>query len=183
MSGGGFELSADGSTIAFTTFEGLVPGDINHTVDAYEWRGGTFGLLSDGVSEAQADTPASPAVWGMSADGSDILFTVAEPGLTGFEQDGLGNLYDARVGGGFEVPSPPLHCSGESCQGPLSTPPAAPHPASSDFSGYGNLKSNRKPRQRPCAKARGKAKQRCQEKHKHHSRKRTARHRKAGRSR
>ncbi len=170
MGGGGFELSADGSTIAFTTFEGLLPADVNHTVDVYEWRGGSLGLLSDGLSEAQSNTFASPGVWGMSADGSDILFAVAQPGLTGFEQNRLRNLYDARIGGGFEPPGPPIHCSGDSCQGPLVPAPEAGKTASSSFSGYGNEKHSPAPR-RPCAKKRGKAKQRCVRKHKRHSQK------------
>ncbi len=168
---GGFEISADGSTVAFATAGGLVPRDVNHAIDIYQWRGGSLQLLTDGVSETEGGTFASPGVWGMDADGSNILFSVAQPGLTGFEQDRMRNVYDARIGGGFEPPGPPIHCSGDSCQGPLVPAPEAGHTASSAFSGYGNQKSSAKPRKNPCAKKRGKAKQRCVRKHKRHSQK------------
>ncbi len=61
---------------------------------------------------------------GIGADGRDVLFSLDDPGLTGFEQDGLANLYDARIGGGFAPPGPPAHCNEESCQGPLLAAPS-----------------------------------------------------------
>jgi hypothetical protein len=140
----------------------------------YEWRNGVQRLVTDGVTEFPSDF-AGPQVQGIDADGSNILFSVTDPGLTGFERDGLANLYDARIGGGFERPSPPVHCDGDSCQGPLQAPPAGGQSASSAFKGAGNLKNGSKSR-RPCAKKRGKAKQRCARKHKRHSRQAGANH-------
>ncbi len=167
---GGMEMSDDGSTVAFSTAEALVPSDVNGGRDVYEWRGGSQHLITDGVTEYPNAEFAQPKVQGIDADGANILFAATDPGLTGYEQDGLGNMYDARIGGGFERPSPVVHCSEDSCQGPLQEPPAAGSSASSAFSGAGNQGSGSKPR-RPCAKKRGKAKQRCVRKHKRHSQK------------
>lgn len=135
-----FKMSADGSTIAFVTVETLVPQDINRFADVYEWRNGVRGLLSNGVDIFPTGLVAAPQVHGVSADGSDILFSVVDPGLTGFEQDGFANLYDARIDGGFEPPGREVHCSEDSCQGPLVPAPTAIAPASAVFDGHGNLK-------------------------------------------
>ena len=171
ITGGGiggteFQMSADGSTVAFLTDQALVPQDVNRGNDIYEWRNGARRLITDGVTEFNSGL-AGPLVRAVDTHGDNIFFSVADPGLTGFEQDGLANLYDARTGGGFEPPSPPVHCDGDSCQGPLAPPPAAVAPASSIFSGAGNQTGGSKPKpRRPCAKKRGKARRRCMRKHK-----------------
>jgi hypothetical protein len=123
-------MSADGGTIAFRTEEALLPGDVNGGMDVYEWRNGAVHLITDGVREFTLD----PEVWSVSAEGSDIFFAAVAPGLTGFEHDGLANLYDARVGGGFEPPTPPAHCAEDSCQGPLQAAPALDQPGSANES-------------------------------------------------
>lgn len=131
-------MSEDGSTIAFSTPQALLPSDVNGGQDIYSWRNGAVGLITDGVTEFGSEF-AAPFVSGINADGTDIFFKVTSPDLTGFEQDGTDNLYDARMGGGFEIPALPLHCAEESCQGPLLAPPAFERPASSGFVGRGNL--------------------------------------------
>jgi hypothetical protein len=165
-------LSGDGSTIAFSTSEGLVRSDVNHDVDIYEWRGGVLRLITDGVSPA-ARGLSTPEVLAADRTGDNLLFAVVPPrgSLTGFEQDGQLNLYDARVGGGFEPPSPPVHCSEDSCQGPLQPAPTLQPPSSSSFSGKGNL-APRATKRHSCARKRGKARRRCMRRH--------ARHRKHG---
>ena len=163
-----FKVSADGSTVAFATAEALVALDVNRNVDIYVWRDGVRSLITDGLTTFQKGLIASPQVHAVDADGRDILFSLVDPGLTGFERDGFANFYDARIGGGFEPPSPPIHCSEDSCQGPLQAPPSPGQAASSAFSGRGNQRIGSKPR-RPCAKKRGKARQRCARKHKRHS--------------
>lgn len=165
-----FQLSSDGSTVAYLTSESLVPGDVNRGEDIYEWRGGERRLVTDGVTELKPSL-ASPEVHAIDADGSDLFFTVADPGLTGFEQDGLASLYDARIGGGFEPPSAQGGCSEDTCQGPLQVPPAIPPTASSSFHGFGNLppKANRKGR---CAKRHGRSRHRCRHRHRRHRRRR-----------
>jgi len=132
-------LSADGSTAAFTTEAALDPMDVNRELDVYEWHNGARRLVTDGVHEWGNSFASKPTVDSASADGSDIVFTVAsQKPLTGFEQDGLANMYDARVGGGFTPPNPPAHCVEESCQGPLAAAPARPEAASAGFAGHGN---------------------------------------------
>jgi hypothetical protein len=176
--GGGdfFHMSADGSTVAFATRETLVPLDVNHGVDIYEWRNGVVRLISDGVSSFPTQESGAAEVHAVSADGRDILFSLVDPGLTGFEQDGFANLYDARIGGGFEPPSPPVHCSEDSCQGPLVPPPAVSSAASSTFSGRGNQQQGGSKPRRPCATKRGKARKRCMRKHRGRSQKARANH-------
>ena len=155
----GYQMSADGSTISFASSETLdPPNDINNDTDLYEWRVGEQRLLTDGQTSFPTKF-AAPRVIAIDASGHSIYFGVVDPGLTGFERDSLGNVYSARIGGGFQVPSPPAPCAGDSCQGPLVAPPSTDQPASSGFQGAGNVKP-RKGR-RPCARKRGKAKRRC----------------------
>ncbi len=96
-------------------------------------------LITDGVTSFPEGTGATPVVAAVSDGGRDIFFTIVARGLTGFEQDGLSNAYDARIGGGFEPPTPPAHCNEESCQGPLLAAPALAFPNSLTFSGPGDL--------------------------------------------
>ena len=147
-------LSGDGSTAAFATREALVPLDVNDDTDVYEWRDGTVQLITDGVTDFQEGF-AAPRVWAVDEDGSDVFFGVVPPEgrLTGFERDGVLNVYDARVDGGFEPPTTPAHCSEDSCQGPLQPPPALDRPASGGSS-MGNL------REAPARCAKGKVRRR-----------------------
>jgi hypothetical protein len=166
---GDFQLSSDGRTVAFATKETLLPEDINQTTDVYEWRNGALQLITDGVTEFQQGF-AAPQVVGVSANGRDILFSVDDPGLTGFEQDGFSNLYDARIGGGFERPISPTHCSEETCQAPPQAAPGGASPGSATFGGHGNLPGASKARK--CAKGKVRRRGRCVRRHK-------ARHRRA----
>jgi hypothetical protein len=174
-----FWMSADGRTVAFATPVALSPLDVNQTVDVYEWRDGAVHLVTDGVREFP-EGPTLPRPVGVSEDGTTILFTVAAPGLTGFEQDGLSNLYVARIGGGFEPPAPVLRCSEESCQGPLQAPPPQQPPSSSSFGGRGNAKEA-KPRPR-CAKGKVRRRGSCVKRHTHRKRHKRASHAKQGRT-
>ncbi len=158
-----FRMSADGSTVAFVTSQPLLARDVNQGFDIYEWRDGAVHLISDGVRSFPVGL-ALPEVRGVSDSGRDILFLLAAPGLTGFEQDGQRNLYDARIDGGFLSPEPPAHCTEESCQGPLQPAPALEAAASANESA-GNVVASGK-RRHPCAGKHGKAKRRCIKRHK-----------------
>jgi hypothetical protein len=170
-----FRISGDGSTVAFVTAQALLPADINGGADVYEWRNGVLRLITDGETHFPSGQ-ASPDVAGIDAIGENIFFVLADPGLTGYEHDGVDNVYDARIGGGFPPPVAPIHCSGESCQGPLQPLPAAPAPASSGFVGDGNAKGSAKKarcakgtirRHGRCAKAHRKQKHRKQRRRAH----------------
>jgi hypothetical protein len=164
-----FEISADGSTVGFVTRQALVPLDVNGGADVYEWRNGRRRMLTDGVSDPQGGS-AAPGVRGVDADGSNIFFSVAQPGLTGFERDRLSNLYDARIGGGFPRPSVSAHCSEDSCQGPLQPGPETESIASS-VRGRGNPGSGKG--QARCPKGKLRRRGRCVKKpvaHKHRGR-------------
>jgi NHL repeat len=163
-----FQVSADGRTTVFATGERLLPADINGSFDLYEWRDGALQLITDGETVFPKGL-AAPSPVGVSDDGRNVFFTVADPGLTGFELDGLASLYDARIGGGFKPPSPQAHCSEESCQGPLEAAPSQNQPASANFSGHGNTHEGGAGR---CAKGKVRRHGRCMKRHarKHHKR-------------
>jgi hypothetical protein len=156
---GEFKMSADGSTVAFVTATPLAGVDVNDDSDIYEWRDGKVALITDGLQKG-----ARPRLAGVSRDGSDVFFSIVNPGLTGFERDGLRNAYDARISGGFQPPSPPAHCDGDSCQGPLLPALTAPAPASSSFHGKGNVGHRRKPR---CHRGKGRRHRHCGRHHRH----------------
>lgn len=160
--GSGLALSSDGDTAAFVTPEALVPEDVNNAKDVYEWRDGVQRLVTDGETKFPPNHNAAGRPWvrGIDADGQGILFSVAGVSITGFEQDGLSNLYVARLGGGFAPPSPQIHCDGDSCQGSLQAAPVASAGASSTYRGRGNLKPQVRKR-KPCVRKRGKAKRSC----------------------
>jgi hypothetical protein len=154
-------VSGDGSTVAFATSAALLRSDINRSLDLYEWRNGILHLLSNGVDTFPVSLYGTPAVRSVSADGRDIFFSLVDPGRTGYERDGVANLYDARIGGGFPPPAPAAHCSEESCQGPLQAAPELDRAASAFLHGPGNQKQGFARRKARCAKKHGQAKKRC----------------------
>ena len=155
--GASFKLSADGETVAFVTAQALAPHelDINKGSDLYEWRAGAQRLITDGVSGFGQGGTATLQPYALSANGRDVFFKVVDPGLTGFEQDRLANLYDARIGGGFTPPSPHEQCEvlSDTCQGPLGTPPFAALPGSALVFGAGNVSAPLQPAVKPKGKA------------------------------
>jgi hypothetical protein len=164
-------MSADGETIEFSTAAPLLSEDVNNTLDVYVWDHGVVHLVTDGVTEFPSGVGA-PNPFGVSADGRDVFFSVAAP-LTGFEHDGVANLYDARINGGFPRPVPPAHCTEDSCQGPLQAAPGLTSPGSSGLQGPGNAtEQQRKARKKAHKKRshRGKPGGRKQQGSKNHGR-------------
>jgi hypothetical protein len=120
-------LSADGRRVFFDSADAIGPRDTNSRFDAYQWEaqgsgscvrvGGCVDLLSTG------QTAEGSSFVDASADGADA-FLLTDGSL--IEADpGAVDLYDARVGGGFLVPSSPIVCKGDSCQ-PLPSEPVDP---------------------------------------------------------
>jgi hypothetical protein len=118
-------LSANGRRVFFDSGDALVIGDSNSQPssgagiqDVYEWEAGgegtcaapagCVGLISSGSS------PESASFADASADGADAYF-LTDASLLGSDP-GSGDLYDARVGGGFPSPAPPIPCEGDACQ-------------------------------------------------------------------
>jgi hypothetical protein len=129
-------ISADGQTVLFTTSAPLDVRDVNGATDVYEWHQGEVSLVSDGQSpNGLLDPPV------LSASGQDIVFDT-DTGLVPQDTDGLGDVYDARIGGGFPMPAmPPPGCSGDACQGQPASVPTLPSAASVGFSGPGDATS------------------------------------------
>ena len=117
-------LTGEGERVFFDSEDALAPQDTNNAPDVYQWEalgtgtcavsGGCLSLVSSGKAEGGAFfADASPS-------GADVFFRTdgslvpADPGAE--------DLYDAREGGGFTEPSPPLPCEGDACQSLPSEP-------------------------------------------------------------
>jgi hypothetical protein len=140
-------ISENGETIVFVTAEQLQHTDTPATASpcivlgavaggpgcqVYAWHDGSVSLLSDGQDTAAIDYV------GMSATGSDIFFQ-SRTQLVGQDTDSLGDIYDARVDGGFPAPSAEPTCSSEACQGAATPLPTFEAPGTASFGGDGNL--------------------------------------------
>lgn len=123
-------ISADGSKLFFTSPDRLLPQDGNNARDVYEWENGELHLISSG--EAGEDSMLGE----VSASGDDVFFYTPQS-LVPSDTDGLYDLYDARVNGGFPVQPEPAPCEGNGCHGPATSPPAEA-PAASSAATEGN---------------------------------------------
>ena len=116
-------ISEDGSRIVFTTAEPLSPLATNGLENVYEWHESPGGVGEGGVSlvsSGDSEAPVNDVV--ISPSGRDIFFVTTQ-GLVPQDNDGVGDVYDARLDGGFPVaPEPATPCSGDACQGPLTNP-------------------------------------------------------------
>ncbi len=180
-------LSADGKRVFFQSTDALVGADANGEAgcpltgtnlqkfpactDVYEWEaadtgsceaqlavadGGCLYLISTGKgTEAQMIGDAS-------ADGSSVFF-FTRAHLVGQDEDGLQDVYVARVDGGLapqNQPPPPICPSVEACHGAPTNGPTIASPP--QFSGPGNPKAKKQ----GCPKGKHKVKGRCVKKHK-----------------
>ncbi len=133
-------ISADGSRVFFDSLVPLVAQDTNGQRDVYEWErqgsgscgesSGCVYLLSGGTSTAAS------ALVDASESGGDV-FIITRAQLVGADQNGVDDLYDARVDGA--QPLAPPACSGTGCQGVPGAPPIFATPSSVTFSGVGNF--------------------------------------------
>jgi hypothetical protein len=145
-------LSNDGSRVFFESSVALLPRDMNGVQDVYEWEqqgvgscqgssesfsafsGGCLYLISSGTS------PQASFFADASASGNDVFFFTDQP-LVGQDQDGLVDVYDARVGGGLVAQNPPAPaaaCEGEGCRPVAGGAPVFGVPVSATFTGAGN---------------------------------------------
>jgi hypothetical protein len=141
-------ISENGEIIAFATTEQLQSTDVagggsNTSCKArildggagcqiYVWHNGSVNMISDGQD------PNGAIYAGMSATGSDVFFQTRAQ-LVGQDTDSLGDIYDARIGGGFPPPTLEPSCSGASCQGSAPAAPAFSASGTSSFTAGGNV--------------------------------------------
>ncbi len=132
-------ISENGQYVFFDTQESLLPADTNGKVDVYEWHEnpasheGTVSLITTGQDTSDSFFLDS------SPDGKDVFFgTHAQ--LVPADRDNQGNLYDARIEGGFPAPLGAGPCEGDACQNP-SPAPVYQTPTSLSFTGAGDLSS------------------------------------------
>ncbi len=155
-------LAADGRRLFFDSGDGVVIPDTNKEPDAYQWEAlgkgscvkpaGCTDLISSGRSEGGASFVDA------SASGDDAFF-VTDGSLAANDGGGI-DLYDARVGGGFPTPSPPIACLGDACQviaaestePTLSTLVPGPGNPKVRYRKYGNLSKRDKAKKSRCGK-------------------------------
>jgi hypothetical protein len=129
-------MTSDGRRIFFSTADPLVTRDVNGLYDAYEYdvESGVVALLSTGRDRY-------PAFFIDSSSSGDDAFIATANRLVGWDRDGLIDMYDARVGGGFPEPTPAeLACVADDCQGSHTTPPLVRRPSTSTGAGEGDAR-------------------------------------------
>jgi hypothetical protein len=174
-------VSVDGKRVFFIKDDRLAPTAIEGQTNLYEWHEGQISFLA--TASAPSWEFVNLRVGGSDASGVDIYFQTRDR-LNWEDRDERPDVYNARIGGGFDPPpSTPLPCdplSEGSCQGPVSPTPQLAPPASAGVVGAGNATDRGAARcgrkqvrragrcvgkqaiaKRACAKRRGKAKKQC----------------------
>jgi hypothetical protein len=154
-------VTEDGA-LFFTSAARLLATDTNGLKDVYMFQDGRLSLISPGNG-------AFEAIFGeVTPDGKDVFFSTAQK-LVGRDNDESTDIYDARVGGGLSVqsPPPPQECLRDDCKATPSAGPELPFGGSEALSGPGNVTP---PKRKHCGKGKRakkvKGKVRCVKKHK-----------------
>jgi hypothetical protein len=146
-------MSEDGSYVFFETSNALVPNTTDKTLHVYEWHNGKISLISS------PDDQDNAFFLGSTPDGSNVFFgTHAQ--LVPQDTDSNGDVYDARIDGGF-VGLTSAQCTGTGCQGVPAAPPIFATPASVTFEGVGNFSPGTETSVTPKPKAKTKAQKRA----------------------
>jgi hypothetical protein len=139
--------SADGDFVFFDTPAALLPQDANGKIapigelaggsdyfspssDVYEWRrdgvdgcgrvAGCLALITNGIDGMEN------VLLGTDPSGRDV-FIGTHSQLVPADTDDSGDIYDARIDGGFPPPAPrPTECEGDACSTPASAPVKPP---------------------------------------------------------
>jgi len=128
----------DDGRVFFTTADALVAGDVNGLQDAYAFQSGRTSLISTGTSNDNSKFV------GASSDGDDV-FLVTRQRLVPADRDENLDVYDARVGGGFQqADAAAAACDGDECQGEARSGPAVPTPSSSVIAPHRKLAPHRR---------------------------------------
>lgn len=141
-------ISDDGAFVFFDTPESLVPADTNGRLDVYEWHEGGLSLISSGQDASNS------YFLGTDPSGGDVFFGT-HARLAPQDVDGAGDLYDARINGGFPVVQGAMGCEGDGCRNPSPTSSGASGeagPLSFSFTGPGNWVAPKPPAGTQCKK-------------------------------
>lgn len=144
-------VSVDGSRVFFETEEALVPGDTDGINDVYEWHMEAGGPVVDLISSGQSKqylfgnpssqlVPRANVIYGITPDGSNVVFLSQDELVPGAGSGGTSQLYDARVGGGFPSAEIPAVCLEEACRGAGPSAPSLAGVPSETTKGSGNVK-------------------------------------------
>jgi hypothetical protein len=129
-------MSNDGKTF-FATSEALVPQDTDGIRDVYEYADGRAQLISSGTGQNDSTgglelvslffSNLHTGLEAVSRDGTDVYFTSFET-LAPEDQNGtFMKIYDARIGGGFDVTPDLGNCAAaDECHGAGSSPMPTP---------------------------------------------------------
>lgn len=124
---------SESGVLFFDSWDALVAGSAGGVENVYEYEGGRVYPISDTASGDSA------FLLDASANGENVFFATDDR-LLPSDTEGDLVVYDARENGGFPVSVvPSLVCSGEGCRAPESSQPEFAAPATSTFSGPGNL--------------------------------------------
>jgi hypothetical protein len=140
---------ANSGRLFFNSPVGLVPGDGNSTEDVYEYEPqgiGSCGAAPACVSLVSSGTSAEESAFLDASESGDDVFFLTAAQLSGEDEDNALDAYDAHVcslAPGCAPPSPgspPPCASADACRAaPTPQPGIFGAPASSTFSGAGNL--------------------------------------------
>jgi hypothetical protein len=143
-------ISENGEYVFFDTAESLVPQDTNGVLDVYEWEAqgaggcglaqGCVHLVSSGQDPKSSyflDSSSCTNAKGETVEGCNVFFGTHAK-LVSADTDGSGDLYDARIGGGFESGTGSGPCEGDACDNPPAAP-LAQTPATLTLASSGNI--------------------------------------------
>jgi hypothetical protein len=125
-------VTVDGSRVFFDSPDPLLPAAKNGLYNVYEYENGALHLLSDG------NGPYSSRLVGASRDGADVIIQTDDSLVPQDQDNGNGDLYDVRIGGGFPY-TPPVGCGGDPCQGQAGLAPVLSSASSSSYPAGENL--------------------------------------------
>jgi hypothetical protein len=135
-------MSADGNRVFFDSEQPLSPLDTNGIQDVYEWeRQGEGGCTSADASPfndgcvfllSGGDSPGYSFLIDADEEGDNVFLEHLGPLGQVKAPPGSNELYDLRVGGGFEEAASAA-CSGEGCRGPLASPPSVKSAGTAGF--------------------------------------------------
>ena len=124
-------LSVDGRRLFFDSQDALVPGDGNGRSDVYEYEGAAPHLILSGTGNSDSQFVDA-------SQSGDNVFVETSAQLVGQDVDQSLDVYDARVGGGFQFSGAPVACSGDACRPPGSGVASGLNPGSATFVGSGD---------------------------------------------